>query len=183
MPRRGAGGMRKRDHVLDAPVAMKLPAPADNARQRIECEELGDRDPADRKDKARPEDFELALQPMRACLDLLPVRHTVPTARIFAGKAPADRREVDPVACRLLVPSKCGLDPAEKCLACCPGEESPELRLPDARGLSDQKDAACDRSADDDRLVHGGASFAAGQSAKMSAQGVHDQPKRSDAIR
>jgi hypothetical protein len=57
------------------------------------------------------------------------------------------------------------------------------LRLFDAWRLSDQKDAAGDRSADDDRLVHRGASFAAAQGAKMSAQGVHDQPKRSDAIR
>ena len=175
--------MRKRDHVLDAPVATKLPAPPDNARERIECEELRDREPADGKDEARLEDFELALQPMRACLDFLLVRHTVPTARVFSGKAPADRREVDPVSCRILVPSKRRLDPAEKCLSCRPGEGLAELRLFDAWRLSDQKDAAGDRSADDDRPVHGGAPFAAGQSAKVSAQGVHDQPKRSDAIR
>lgn len=174
--------MRERNQVPNAAVVTKLPAPADNAREGIEREELRDRESADRKHKARLEDFELALQPMRARLDLSLVRHTVPTARVFARKAPADRREVDPVACRLFVPSKCGLDPAEKCLACRPGEGSAELRLLDSWRLSDQKDAADDRSADDDRLVHRGASFAAGQNAKMSAQGVHDQPKRSDAI-
>jgi hypothetical protein len=175
--------MRERNQVPNAAVVTKLPAPADNAREGIKREELRDRESADRKHKARLEDFELALQPMRARLDLPLVRHTVPTARVFARKAPADRREVDSVACRLFVPSKCRLDPAEKCLACGPGEGLAESRLFDAWRLSDQKDAAGDRSADDDRFVHGGASFAAGQSAKMSAQGVHDQPKRSDAIR
>ena len=157
--------MRKRDHVLDVPVATKLPAPADNTREGIECEKLRDCELADRKDKARLEDFELALQPMRACLDFLLVRHTVAAARVFARKAPADRREVDPVACRLFIPSKCGLDPAEKCLAGRPGEGSAELRLLDSGRLSDQKDASGDRSADDDRLMHGGTSFTVGQSA------------------
>ena len=175
--------MREGDHVLDAPVATKLPAPADDAGEGIEFEELRDCEPADRKDKGWLEDFDLALQPTRARLDFLLARHTVPTARVFARKAPADRREVDSVACRLFVPPKCRLDPAEKCLACGPGEGLAESRLFDAWRLSDQKDAAGDRSADDDRFVHGGASFAAGQGAKMSAQGVHDQPKRSDAIR
>ncbi len=175
--------MRKGDHVLDAPVAAKLPAPADNARERIEGQELRDCESADRKDKARLEHFELALQPMRACPDFLLVRHAIPTARVFARKAPADRREVDPVSRCLFVPFKCGLDPAEKCLACCPGEGSAELRLFDARGLPNEKDTADDLSANDDRLMHGGASFTAGQGAQMSAQGAHDQPKRSEAIR
>jgi hypothetical protein len=157
--------MGKRDHVLDPPVATKLPAPADDAAEGIEFEELRNCEFADRKYKARPEDFELALQPMRARLDFLLARHSVSTARVFARKAPADRREVDPVARRLFVPSECGLDPAEKCPACCPGEGSAELRLLDARRLSDEKDAAGDRSADDDRLMHGGASFTASQSA------------------
>ena len=157
--------MRKRDHVLTPPwqrSSQRLPT---TLREGIEFEELRDCEPADRKYEARPEDFELALQPMRACLDFLLARHSVSTARVFARKAPADRREVDPVARRLFVPSECGLDPAEKCPACCPGEGSAELRLLDARRLSDEKDAAGDRSADDDRLMHGGASFTASQSA------------------
>ena len=175
--------MRKRDHVLDAPVAAKLPAPADNAREGIEFEELRDCEPADRKDKAWLKDFELALQPMRERLDFLLARHTVPTARVFAREAPADRREVDPIARRLFVPSERGLNPAKKCLACRPGEGPAELRHFCTRRLPDEKYTAGDRSADDDRLVHGGTYLTASQSAQMSAQGVHDQPKRSDAIR
>ncbi len=175
--------MWKGNDVLDTPVATKLPAPADDAGEGIEFEELRDCKPAHWKDKARPEDFELAFQPMRACPDFLLARHSVSTARVLAREAPADRREIDPVARRLFVPSERGLDPAKKCLACRPGEGSAELRLLDTRRLSYEKDTAGDRSADDDRLMHGGAYLTASQSAQMSAQGVHDQPKRSDAIR
>ena len=175
--------MREWNHVLRAAVVTNLPAPANDAREGVEREELGNCKFADGKNEARLKEFELAFQPAGARRDFLFVWHPIASAGVLAGKAAADRREVDPTTRGLFVPSQRGFDPAEKCLACRPCEGASEQRFPGARSLSHQKDAAADRSTGDRRLMHGGAYFAVGKGAQMGAQGVHDQPKRIDAIR
>ena len=105
--------MRKRDHILNAFIEVKLPASSDDVGEGIECEELGDCESAHGKDKTRPEEFELAPQPVGAGPDFLFVRHAVAATQVFAWETPADGREVDPVARHLFVPSECGLDPTE----------------------------------------------------------------------
>ena len=120
---------------------------------------------------------------MRAFPDFLFTRNTISATRVFAGKASADRREIDLAACHLFVPSERGLKPSEQRSAGSPGEGAPELRLFDSGSLSDQEDTTGDRSADHHRFLHAGESRAESQGAKMSAERVHAQPKSSEAIR
>jgi hypothetical protein len=128
------------------------------------------------------EEFELTPQPVRTFLDLVLAGDTIAAARVFARKAAADCREVDPAAGRFLVPSECRLEPAKKRLASRPGEWASKQRFLGAGGLADQEDPAGDGPTDDHGLVHAGASLAAGQRFKVGAQGAHDQPKSSEAI-
>jgi hypothetical protein len=174
--------MREGNEVLRTPVELELPTFADNVGKRVKLEKLRDREFPDRQDEPWTQDFELAPQPVRTFLDLVLAGNTIAAARVFAGKAAADCREVDPAASRFLVPSECGLEPVKKRLASRPREWASEQRFLDAGRLADQKDPAGDGPADDHGFVHAGASLAAGQRFKVNAQGAHDQPKRSEAI-
>lgn len=120
---------------------------------------------------------------MRAFPDFLFARNAVSPTRILAWKAAADRREINLAARGLFVPSERGLEPSEQRSACSPGEGAAKLRFLDSGSLSDQEDTTGDRSADDHWFMHGGASRAEGQGAKMSAENVHAQPKSTEAIR
>lgn len=183
MPGGGAGGVREWNEILRAPVEFEFPAPADNICQRVKLQKLGDGELSHGQHKLRAENFELAPQPVRTLLDLVFAGNAIASTRVFSGKAPADCREVDPASSRLLVPPQGGLEPAKERFASGPGEWASEQGFLDAGRLTNQEDPACDGPPKDNGLVHAGASLAVRQSPKVSAQGAHDQPKSTEAMR
>lgn len=183
MPGGSSRRVRKRNKILTVSVKLQCPALAHDLGQRLKPEKLGNGELPDRQDELRAKEIELVAEPMRAFTDFLGAGDAITAARVFARKAPADSREVDAAAGRLLIPSESGLEPAKERLARRPGKWSTEHRFLDSRRLADQEDATIDRATDNHGFLHLGASPATRQRLQVSAQRAHDQPKSTETIR
>ena len=164
---------------------MKVDRPtfADHIGQRVKWQKLRDRQSSHREDQFGSEKLKLPSQPVRTLLNLQIAWNTIATARIFSGKAAADRRKVNLAAHRFLVPPECGLKPPEKGPARCPGKRTTKDRFFTARSLSDEEDLAPHRASNDYRFVHSRASAAVRQRLQVRAQRAHDPPKSTEVIR
>ena len=149
--------MRQRDQIEPASGTFAPKTPADHVFQFCRAEKLGDRQFADRDDKPRPQNFDLAIKPGRTICDFLRVRNPVASARSLAGKTTTDSSKVDFCTQRFLGESSCFLKPAEKRLSGGPGKWLVSDRFPHARRLPDQNDFTRNRTSGDGRRVHPGA--------------------------
>jgi len=137
-------------------------------RQR---QELGKGQFPDRKDKGGMEKGELALEPVRTSGDFVGVGNSVAAFGAFAGEAAANGGEINPITSFLLGPAQGFGEPFEKSFARRPCKRPAEHGLLVARGLANEQDAAGDRPAEDNGLVHAGAAVARAQSGKVGVEG------------
>ena len=95
MPGRCTRWMRQRNEIESCSGPLDAKTATDNLIKFSDRNELRDGQFPDRNDEARLQDFELAIQPRGAVLDLLRVGNPVAPARRFARKTTTDRGEID----------------------------------------------------------------------------------------
>src|SRR5882762_8171326 len=89
VPGRGAGGMRKRNHVETMPGTLTAKFPSDYFFQLRAIDELRDSQPADGNDEARPQNFDFIIHPGSAVANFVWSRNSIRATRIFSGKTAA----------------------------------------------------------------------------------------------
>ncbi len=117
MPGRGAGGMRKRNHVEAMPGTLNTKFAADHFFQLRRIDELRDSQPTDGNDEARPQNFDFVIHPGSAVANFVRSRNAICAARIFSGKTAANGGEINFRPNRGFVYAAEFFEPAEKCLA------------------------------------------------------------------
>ena len=148
-------------------VKVDLPAFADDIGQRVEWQELRNRQSSHRENQFGSKKFKLAPQPIGALLYFGIARNSIAATRIFPREAAADRRKINPAAHGFFVPAECGLKPMEEGLARCPGKRATEDWFLIAGSLSDKEDLAGHRASNHDRSVHAWAPAAVRQLFKV----------------
>ncbi len=119
--------------------------PADQLLERSRREKTRQRQPPDRNDHLRADDFELTLQPPRAQTLLVHRRDTVAAAgRAGAGIASGDGRYIDASPRREFIDASLG-QPTKERLARAPGEGHASVRFDFSRRLADDHDSRRDR--------------------------------------
>src|SRR5438094_7023009 len=170
VPGRGSGGMRKRNYIEVVPGTLNAKFAADYFFQLRAIDELRDSQPADRNDETRPQNFDFMSHPGRTVANFVRSRNAISAARIFSGKAAADRCEINfGTDCSLIHPTEF-FEPPKKSLASCVRKRSLQHRLPWTGGLTYDHYIAHDCAARDRRGLHARATTTSNQSSHVAGQ-------------
>src|SRR6266480_4698581 len=167
VPGRGSGGMRKWNHVEVVPGTLNAKFAADYFFQLRAIDELRDSQPADRNDETRPQNFDFMSHPGRTVANFVRSRNAISAARIFSGKAAADRCKINFGTDGSLIHPTEFFEPPKKSLASCVRKRSLQHRLPWTGGLTYDHYIAHDCAARDRRGLHARATTAAQQCRHM----------------
>lgn len=139
--------MRQWDKIDIYIVALGPELSPNHIFERVEWNELGNGEPADRNDQSRSQDFELIIQPRRAIADFVRRGHPIAAAGRFSGKTTNNRGEINCRSDRGLIHAAELFEPAEESSTGGMRERSRQGWLADARRLTDNHDLAQDRAA------------------------------------
>jgi len=130
VPGRGAGGMRKRNHVEAMPGTLGAKPAADHFFQLRTIDELRDSQSTDRNDEARSQNFDFIIHPGSTVANFVRSWNAICAARIFSGKTTADRCEINfRTDCRFVHPAEF-FEPPKKRLTSGMGKRSLQHRFP-----------------------------------------------------
>lgn len=170
-PGGSAGRMRQGDHIQ---LVIREPGPvrlSDDLDQLSPWQHLSDRQATHWNEELRAQDLHFGSQPARTVLDFAAVRHAVTAALRFAGKAAANRGDIDRPPKSRLVDSQ-ALEPTEEGSPSCPCEGATERPLTRARGLAKEHDARNDGRSGDDWRRHRRASATLQESTPVSRKAL-----------
>lgn len=170
VPRRGSGGVGKRQHLHGVASPNNIECPADAFRQLGRRQKLVARELSHGDDQLRFQYPQFGFHPFGTTLDFIRRGNPVAARRLLAGKAPAHRGEINPVARLFLIPSERLVKPAKECSPGGPRERAPHLRLLVAGCLANEVERAAHRPADHRRPVHLRAARAGGETLDMAPQ-------------
>lgn len=122
--------MRKRNYVELMSGTLNTKFAADHFFQLRAIDESCDRQPADRNDEARPQNFDFIIHPGSAVANFVRSRNAICAARIFSGKTAADRCKINFRSHRGFVHPAEFFEPAKKCLASSMRKRPLQNRLP-----------------------------------------------------
>lgn len=162
--------MRQRDEIEGLAGASHAKTAANHLVEFAQGNELRDRQFANRNNKPRLQDFELASKPRRTVRDFLRIRHAVTSARRFSGKTANDGGEINPgTDCGLVQPGGF-LKPSEERFPRGMCEGALQHRLSHARRLADQHHITHNRATGNRRRHDPRAAAALAQSCHVPLQ-------------
>lgn len=139
--------MGQRDYIECAAVTAQPEGPAYDFVELFERKELSNRKFAHWDNEPWLEKINFIIHPGRAIPDLVRRRNAISTRGRLAGKAAADRGEVNPRAHLHFIQMTEFIEPAEECAASRPGERFAQNRFSYTRRLTHEHHLAEDRSA------------------------------------
>src|SRR6266480_1349731 len=146
--------MRQRNQIELMKRALDVKFPANHFFQFRAIHELSDSESANWNNKSRAQNCDFIVQPGRTIVNFVGRRHPIRPARIFSGKASADRGEINCRSDGCFIHSAELFEPAEKRLASGVREWSLQNWFSRSRSLTDKHDVAKNRAAGNRRGLH-----------------------------